>query len=179
MLTQERLKCLLSYDPETGIFRHLRSGHGVRKGDIAGSSCDGKVSSYWSMHIEGMRFYAHRLAWFYVHGEWPDQIDHIDRNKRNNSILNLRVSTCSQNQINTIKISKPNKHGFRGVHFRPNRKKRYVAKITVNGKNSYLGCFDTAEEAHLAYVEAAEKHFGEFADIHRRAVGAGSEEARG
>jgi hypothetical protein len=89
MLTQERLRLLLSYDQETGVFRRRkvpgRRGN-VREGDIAGDAGGGKRKQYWRVSVDGSRYYAHQLAWLYIYGEWPKQVDHKDRNGHNNAI---------------------------------------------------------------------------------------------
>ena len=95
------------------------------------------------------------MLWWY--GEWPEsQIDHIDGNKQNNSIWNLRIVNFSENRQNTIKPQKNNRLGIRGVKFdaRPGRVKRYESSIKLNGKEFYLGSFHTAEEAYQAYLSA-------------------------
>src|SRR5260370_40019772 len=95
-LTQERLHSLLDYDPDSGVFRWKCScDHGRRgrrsAGDVAGGWAGGRNSAYWMIGIDYRRYLAHRLAWFYVHGEWPPhQIDHIDLDKTNNTLVNLR-----------------------------------------------------------------------------------------
>ena len=105
---------------------------------------------------------AHRLAWFFVYGEWPQkQIDHINGNKSDNRISNLRLATASQNLSNKG-ITKSNTSGYKGVSF--NRtKKKWMASIKVNKKSINLGYFLTPEEASEAYKAAAIKHHGEFA----------------
>jgi hypothetical protein len=172
MITQERLKHLLSYDMETGVFRHRKPPGRIcrmKDGDIAGT-VGGRVDHrYRKICADNEYYYAHHLAWLYVYGEWLDRIDHKDRDGLNNSISNLRPCTQSQNMINSV-TTKPNMYGFRGVHYHRDRAKCYSSRITVNEETLYLGYFYTPEEAHLAYVKAAEKHFGEFADIHRRAI---------
>jgi len=179
MLTQDHLKRFLSYDPETGIFSHIkfpgRRGS-VVDGQIAGNAAGSNNNQYWLIGVDGKRYYAHRLAWLYVHGEWPENdIDHIDRNGHNNAILNLRQSTRSQNLMN----SKTSSVYGRGVFRHSNKylKKPFVARIVINNKKINLGFFKTAEEAHDAYTEAALKHFGEFATIHRQAIGNSHETA--
>lgn len=171
MLTQEHLKRFVSYDPETGIFRQIkfpgRRGR-VYDGKIAGDAGGGTKKQYWRIAIDGQRYYAHQLAWLYIYGEWPDEIDHKDRNGHNNAISNLRKCTRAQNSINTKTTCAS---GFRGVYrCARNLKKPFTAKLKMHGKKAHLGYFETAEEAHRAYVEYAVKHFGEFADIHRLAM---------
>lgn len=113
-LTAERLRELLSYDPETGIFRRVATRRQVKSGDIAGSD-DGK--GYWRIRVNGEKHRAHRLAWLYVNGAWPiDQLDHINGDKLDNRICNLREATNSENQQNRS-LPKSNTSGRLGVHF--------------------------------------------------------------
>jgi hypothetical protein len=147
--TQERLKELLSYDPETGLFTRLMRAGTARPGDIAGCMTP---KGYLIIKIDGEGYMAHRLAWLYVHGKWPaDQIDHINGVKNDNRIANLREATNSENMQNQRAASKANRAGLIGVY--PNRH-RFVAQITINRQKQYLGIFATAEEAHSAYLSA-------------------------
>lgn len=152
MLTQHHLKTLVSYDPETGVF--------VRKsnGKVAG----GKDNGYLRIFLEGKRYRAHQLAWLYIHGVWPRKdIDHIDLNRSNNRISNLREATRSENLRNT-KPQRRNKTGLKGV--RPDRnRKGYIAQISFGGRTTYLGRFDTPAEASATYMAAATKSFVQFA----------------
>jgi hypothetical protein len=104
---------------------------------------------------------AHRLAWLYVHGKWPNgHLDHINRNPSHNVIANLREATAAENAYNR-KTRRDNRVGLKGV----SRTKygTFKAWIQVNKKPLYLGSYPTPEKAHAAYVAAAQKHFGEFA----------------
>jgi len=159
MITRERLKKLLHYDPEMGIFTRKVTRTNTKAGDRVG--CDNGFG-YLRVYIEDRRYFVHKLAWLYVYGEWVEgYIDHIDLDKSNNRIANLRPATRSQNQANK-RISSRNKTGFKGVHW-SERYKRFIAQIEKNNKNKCLGHFKTAEEAHAAYCKAAEKIHGEFA----------------
>jgi hypothetical protein len=144
MLTQARLKELISYDPETGIMRRISTGK------IAGNNTRG----YLQMMVDGVPGLAHRFAWLYVHGKWPDgNIDHIDGNGHNNRLENLRDVTQAINTQNNRKARSNSQSGFLGVIFDKSRG-LYRAEITLNGKNKYLGRFGTPEEAHEAYLQA-------------------------
>ena len=156
-LTLRRLRELLHYDPDTGNFTWKVSRRKVKAGAIAGS----KERKYLRIGIDGAKYSAHRLAWYYVHQEWPpDDIDH-EKDRTDNRIANLRSATRQQNNANRS-IASNNKTGFKGVCFDKNRNK-YQATIMVDGKTRYLGRFDKPEQAHAAYCGAAEKFFGEFA----------------
>lgn len=160
-LTHDVLLDVISYDPDTGVFtwRNLSGGKKYLNGSVAGFD---HIQGYWSICIFGKSYLAHRLAWFYVHGEWPSGgLDHIDQNKRNNRVSNLRVSNQSQNGANQ-KIKTSNNTGYKGVGFRKDIKK-WRARIMVGRKEITLGVFETPEQASAAYLLAAKNHFGQFA----------------
>lgn len=106
---------------------------------------------------------AHRLAWFYVHGVWPLQVDHIDLDRSNNQLRNLRESTQSQNRANSPRPV-TNTSGVKGVRFLHDRGK-WRADIRVDGRKKFLGNFDSRDEAAMVYAAAARQHFGEFARV--------------
>lgn len=159
-VTQERLREVLSYDPETGIFTWVSppSVHPRLKGTPAG----GNATGYTMIKIDGRKYKAHRLAWLYVYGSMPSQrIDHRDGNPFNNAIGNLREATQAQNCANAAKWA--GKTLPKGV--RLTRGDRFQARIRVDKNLITLGTFDTPAEAHLAYGEAARKFYGEFARL--------------
>jgi hypothetical protein len=153
-VTRTRLRELLHYDDETGVFRWWkRVGEEMRPGEVAGSV---RIS------VDGRRYRAHQLAWFYMTGRWGrPTIDHRDGNATNNCWSNLRRATASQNNANRRR-ARHNTSGYKGV-FSCGRSGRWRAVIRWNGRRTYLGTFDTPEAAHAAYVAAARKLFGEFA----------------
>lgn len=150
---------LISYDPLTGLFHPKIGRPGWRLDQPMGHV---ESTGYRRIMIEGRRYYAHRLAWFYVYGVWPIlNIDHIDMAQDNNQIANLRQATNSQNQANITK-SRANTSGLKGAVY--NRFRGYwQSYIKVLGKNVFLGRFETKKEAHAAYCAGAAKYFGEFA----------------
>lgn len=171
MITQKELKELLDYNPTTGVFTRIKQTSSRSLiGDVAGY-----VNSfgYRKIHLtkKGFKklYCAHVLAWFYVYGVWPASvIDHIDRNKDNNAICNLRLATQTQNLANA-KMWSTNTSGFRGVcRIKPrstsikSRERLWKATISVNKKNKYLGIFSTPEEAGAAHDRAALELWGEF-----------------
>jgi len=161
-LTQERLFEVLHYCPETGNFTWLKKIGKGYVGDLAGSA---DTAGYRRIMIDGERFYAHRLAWFYVYGRWPKhQIDHVNVDCSDNRLSNLREATQSQNQSNKPLNKKISGTGFKGVSFHK-KQGRFFSRIRVNNKLIHLGCFPTAEEAHQAYVVAANDIRGDFARI--------------
>ena len=150
-ITVETLRGLLDYEPDTGIFRWRVSRGGVEAGAAAGHINN---RGYIRIMVNNSPFKAHRLAWLHFHGVWPqDQIDHINGDKRDNRIANLRDVSRSVNMQNQVRAQKDNKSGLRGVSWNKN-KKRWEAGISVNGRNEYLGSFDTTEAAHAAYLVA-------------------------
>ena len=157
--TSERLRELFHYDPETGAFvRRVRVGR-YQVGEEAGSVS--KVSGYREIGVDGRLYLAHRLAWTMVHGEPPKYIDHANGDRADNRIANLRAATNSQNMGN-CRGHKDSAVPLKGVR-RPPDYRRFKAEIMVEGRKFDLGLFDTAEEAHAAYVSAAKEYFGEFA----------------
>jgi hypothetical protein len=116
-------------------------------------------NGYWATNVYGVRYRVHRLVWQFHHGNCPSFIDHIDGNKNNNSIENLRLATNQQNNANT-KTPKNNKLGLKGVCLDG---KKYKASIKVNGKSKHLGYFSDPYEAHIIYCKKAKELFGEFA----------------
>jgi len=149
-LTQERLKELLSYDPETGMFVWVKSEKGIKIGEMAGCN---HSRGYLRIRIDGKDFFSHRLAWFYMVGAFPsDQTDHINRIKTDNRFINLRAVTTSENQHNRGKTQN-NNSGHKGVNYDKSRKK-WFAQIGVNRIRHFLGRFPTSEDASAAYLVA-------------------------
>ena len=148
-ITAERLRELLEYDPETGIFRWLaRPSNCVHIGDIAGSKT---AKGYIELKADGIRFYAHRLAFVFMTGELPpEDTDHINGNKSDNRWANLRAVSRQVNMQNLRKANKNNQNGLLGVKSRGNR---FTATIMIDGKSKWLGTYDTPEEAHQMYLK--------------------------
>lgn len=163
MILHARLLELIRYEPLTGWFYYANSRGKYKTGDVAGW-WDG--SSY-KLRIGGVQYLAHRLAWFYITGEWPaEEIDHKDGDRSNNIFSNLRLASSSQNKCNKLNYT-VSESGSRGVY--PNRKggPPWRSTIQVGGRQIHLGLFYTIPEASAAYLEAAELYHGEFA-LHNR-----------
>lgn len=159
MLTAGRLRELIHYNPETGkmIWREDR-GRMRCKGREAGAPDN---AGYLLVKVDYRLYKAHRLAWLYMTGEWPlHQIDHANGKTADNRWLNLRAATSQQNAFNTARKVR-NRTGYKGVTFLPENG-RFRANIWLNRRGVALGVFPTAEEAHAAYVAAAQRHHGEF-----------------
>lgn len=162
-LTVERLREILDYDPTTGLFtwKNETRWRGMRysKGDPAGSP---HAEGYVTIAIDGRKYLAHRLAWFYVAGVWPEgRLDHRNMNRNDNRWENLRRASAAQNGANRVK-GRNNTSGFKGVSW-DKKKSKWASNIMKDRKNYFLGYFRTPEEAHAAYVIAADRLHGQFA----------------
>lgn len=148
-LTVERLRQALDYDRETGVFSWALPRIGMRAGTIAGSPHPG---GYVAIRLDGRTYLAHRLAWLWVYGEWPAlEIDHIDGDRANNAISNLRDVPRYMNSQNKKQANRDSKTGYLGVCRIP---KGWKAQIGANGVHHNLGTYPTPEEAHEAYLAA-------------------------
>lgn len=137
---------LLHYDPDTGLFTRVKAVRGFRVGEVAG--CD-NGRGYIRIRVAGQYVLAHRLAWFYVHKEWPSgEIDHINRDTHDNRIDNLRVVNRSENLLNKGLDSR-NTSGVKNVSWDAQRGK-WVAQLRRSGKQFNLGRFSTKHEAEAA-----------------------------
>lgn len=157
-LTVEQVKDVLTYDPETGHFHWRVDRSNVRAGSVAGS----RISlGYTLIRLYDRQVLAHRLAWFYVYGRWPeDQVDHINGDRSDNSLKNLRLACQSQNSCNGA-LRSTNKSGYRGVSWSKDKSK-WVARIVKERKQYVLGYFASKEEAYYAYLQAARELHGEY-----------------
>ena len=154
-LTLERLKELFEYDPESGLFTRAKAIKGYRKGQQAGTD-NGR--GYIRLVIDGRGVLAHRLAWFYVHGEWPEgEIDHINRIPNDNRIENLRVVTRSQNLVNKG-LDRRNTSGVTNVTFDRHRN-RWTAQMRRDGRQYNLGRFTDKERAIEAVTRFSTDNF--------------------
>jgi hypothetical protein len=151
LVAAERLREVLSYDPESGRFEWKRN---TSRKKLAGRSAGGLqvCSGYQRLSVDGRRYFAHRLAWLYVNGVWPSgQIDHVNGHRSDNRISNLRDVTHAVNTQNQRAPRSTNRSGYLGTAFFEGR---WSAYIGIDGKSKYLGRYLTPEAAHAAYVEA-------------------------
>lgn len=163
VLTQGRLKELLFYDENIEMFRYAKPRPRIKVGDIAGYL---NQSGYRSVMLDGKHYLEHRLIWLYFYGEFPsglqNQIDHIDGNRTNNKLTNLRLCSNSQNQMNTCRQDN-NTSGFRGVSYHKlTGKYQTRIKNPSTNKREYLGLYLTAEEASEVYEALAKEYFKGF-----------------
>lgn len=166
MITQARLRELLDYNPETGVFSwRVRRGPSAPAGAVAGRISKAKRDAgggYRWVGVDGKEYLAHRLAWLYMRGEMPPcEIDHRNTLRADNRFDNLRLCDDTQNMANR-KIQANNTTGFKGVSLNKATGK-FVASIQRCGQYKYLGLFPTPEQAHAAYSVAAKELFGAFA----------------
>ena len=158
MITQFLVKELFDYQ-DGYLIRKKNSGPALA-GQIAGHLSS---NNYCYVSINNKRHLVHRVIFLWNHGYLPDNVDHIDRNKKNNKIENLRPATKSQNAINS-KTRSSNTSGFRGVYWNKKRFK-WHARIRVDYRTKHLGYFDSLEEASQKYEEACKAYFGEFSTL--------------
>lgn len=159
-LTQERLKELLSYDPETGVFVRRKQAGASRAGSIAGAP---NTSGYIYISVDSTSYRAHRLAWFYVYGVWPNSdLDHINRVRSDNRLDNLRAASRAQNLLN-VPNKYPNSLGVKGVRWFT-RTRRWQARVKHNGIQYNLGYFRNFGEAVARVRAKREELHGEFAN---------------
>lgn len=153
----ELLRKVYSYDPATGQFLYVGKVGVARRvfiGDVATTTaCDGyeRLSAYYC------GFPAHKVAWLFATGAWPrHEIDHINGDKRDNRIANLRDVTRAVNAQNIRRAMPHSKSGVLGAHANTNKraKKRFQSAVKLDGVQVRLGAFETADQAHAAYVEA-------------------------
>lgn len=157
-LTLQKLKETLTYDPATGVFTRLLplSRFGCKAGTIS------KKESYIYIRIDKKEYAAHRLAWLYMTGAWPEpNIDHKNCDRTDNRWANLRLASDLENSQNSLK-PKSNTSGYKGAVWHT-RDKFWYAQIRAEGKTKWLGKFASAKAAHAAYIEAARHYHGLFA----------------
>jgi len=148
-MTAHRLRIVLDYDLETGMFSRIERYRGFKPDAPVGTLA---ANGYLMIRVDGYAYLAHRLAWLWVTGSWPQwDIDHMDTNKTNNRFINLRDVEKSTNQQNFRKALSTSVSGMLGVFL---ARGRWRSRICTEGKRENLGTFDTKQEAHAAYISA-------------------------
>lgn len=159
--SQERLKELFDYDPDTGVVRtkttRLSKRASFRVRQIVGYPSN---QGYLKVTIDGVLCSLHRVIWKWMTGDEPPIIDHINRARADNRWSNLRLATPTLNNVNSG-LSRLNTSGVKGVRMQP-RDGQWVAMATVKGRAVYLGTFRTREEAATAYEAVAKAEYGDF-----------------
>lgn len=158
MLTQDRVKELFQYDPDTGIMTRRINWYKGKKGDVVGGRHN---HGYLQTRVDGSTYLVHRLIFLYMEGYMPEEVDHVNGKRDDNRWENLRTCTKSTNALNS-KRSTRNKSGVKGVHW-CKRDKKWIAQIYVDGVSRKLGYFDSLDEATELVQLAREESHGEFA----------------
>jgi len=161
IMTAELARQLFSYDHKSGELIWRRNvGSRAKVGTVAGFV---STDRYRRIGYKGISYLSHRLVWLYHKGTWPEKfLDHIDGDRTNNRVENLRSASRTENNRN-VSVQKNNTSGFKGVSFM-RRDNVWVAQIVADRKNYFLGRFPTPEEAYAAYCKAAKELHGEFAN---------------
>lgn len=158
-LSAARAREVLDYDPLTGVFiRKVRLAQRHQVGDRADFIVTGgQLKGYSRISVDGKRYLAHRVAWLYVHGDWPaGLLDHKNGLKSDNRIDNLRPADHRLNNENQRGPRADGSSGYLGVHW-DRLTEKWRARVTTGGRSIHVGLYDSAEEAHAAYVTAKRK----------------------
>lgn len=154
MVTQDRLKKLLSYDPLTGLLSWNETRRTRKNGCVAGNL---RPDGYRRIQVDKKLYYAHQLIWLWVYGEIPSQeVDHINRDRDDNRLCNLRLAKPGENSQNKARY-KTNTSGCAGVGWNTKAGK-WQARIMHKGKSIHLGYHETLEEAAAARAAAKAKY---------------------
>jgi hypothetical protein len=157
----QKMREFISYNPDSGVMTWKKVlSNRTKPGALCGANIDSK--GYGRVCFDGKQYRAHRVVWALFYGEAPDQqIDHINGNRLDNRIANLRLASNAQNSRN-CRLSKNNTSGVTGISYH-SKAKKWMAQIMLSRKNNYLGLFNTKEEAIAARKKAETQYFGQFA----------------
>jgi hypothetical protein len=159
MVTQQQALDLFSYDPATGELHWRYSHNKAKAGAVVGAITP---HGYRLTSIDKKRYYVHRLVWLIHHGQFPRLLDHINRNRSDNRIENLRAATQAQNMQNT-RLQKNNTSGVKGISWSKSRRKFEVAYTDKQGRYRHVGRFPCLATAMIARAFAVIGEHGEFA----------------
>ena len=160
MITQEELKELIDYNSETGVFTwKVSPARQVFSGDIAGTK---RKDGYIQIKVKNELILSHRLVWIYMYGYLPKYIDHINGQRDDNRIINIREVSNQQNSLNS-KISKNNTSGIKGVYWDKSRNK-WTVRLSIDGKCKFFKRFDDIDLAKLVIEEVRNKYHGKYAN---------------
>jgi hypothetical protein len=149
-ITAVRLRTLMSYEETTGVFTAIADRGKIKTGSILGQI---DSHGYQTIGIDWRHYAAHRLAWLYVHGDWPEVVDHVNGIRNDNRIANLRSGNQSSNLENQRRPHRNNCQGLLGVGRVQTKSVKFRARIRKDGREIHLGSFSTAEEAHATYID--------------------------
>lgn len=159
-LTQAQVRRLFAYHDDGYLVWRVALNKATKVGDVAGTKAKND-KGYLRIKINGWEYAVHRLVYLWHTGESPPVVDHIDHNRINNKIENLRAATLSDNSRNAV-LRSDAQLKVKGVTYRPDKRKPYIAELRVNGKRVlHLSCY-TLEEAERAVREARRIHHREF-----------------
>ncbi len=167
-VTQDELKALFDYDAEHGWLIHKTNRPGTTNGSKGKKAGSSQSNGYEMMMINRRRYYMHQLVWLWHYNEVPHKLDHINGDRADNRVENLRPATDSQNGWNR-KVHTNNSSGYTGVTKVKDRNK-WVANVTHHGETFYLGRFDSPEEAAKAYDSFIEQTRGSYARLNNERV---------
>lgn len=167
-LTQDVLKSIFDYRDDGVFIWKIKLSLKTKIGTVAGYKNPSNDNRRY-LQVNKKLFIFNRLVFFYHHGWWPENVDHIDRNPENDRIENLRAATYSQNSKNTSS-KKGSTSKYLGVYFSKTRGKnniggKWIARITINKVCKHIGSFDSEIKAAIAWNEMAKKHYGKFANL--------------
>lgn len=147
---------VLAYNADSGLlYWTVNTAHNVKAGEEAGHK---RKDGYIIVRFKGRAYLAHRLAWLLATGKWSKKaLDHMNGNRGDNRLINLRQVSLSENQQNQRRAHRNSRSGFLGVVLACSKRNPWKAQIVVDGEQQYLGCFASAETAHQAYVAAKRK----------------------